>query len=173
MAEPPLFVTVGAVTGDGDEFAPENVSDFNPKYVGSMFPKPSSAVIVRLCVVPAVCEEDPVITRWVAAPAMTSNGPLIPGVRGSPPVAVAVSLAPVCAVLSVSPEITTVFVPAVIEPVTVPLRGPVPVLSVSINVVVTTTEAGVLVPSTELTVTLKGAPAVGFGPSWKDKAIAG
>jgi hypothetical protein len=48
MAEPLLFVTVGAVTGDGDEFAPENVSDFSPEYVGSMFPVPSRAVIVRL-----------------------------------------------------------------------------------------------------------------------------
>jgi hypothetical protein len=47
MAAPALLVTVGAVTGDVEEFAPENVSDFTPAYVGSTLPTASRAVIVR------------------------------------------------------------------------------------------------------------------------------
>ena len=38
MALPVLFVTVGAVTGDVEELAPENVRDFAPVYPGSNFP---------------------------------------------------------------------------------------------------------------------------------------
>ena len=73
MAAPLLLVTVGAVTGDVEELAPENVSVFGPVYAGSTFPTASRAVIVRPCAVPAVCEPVPVITRRVAAPAVNAT----------------------------------------------------------------------------------------------------
>ena len=47
IATPLLFVTVGAVTGLVDEFAPENVRFLEPVYDVAVLPYPSWAVIVR------------------------------------------------------------------------------------------------------------------------------
>jgi hypothetical protein len=61
--------------------------------------------------------------NWLAA-GSTAKGALVPAERTSPAVRVAVNSAPLPAVLKITPVTVTVFVPAFIVPVTVPLIAP-------------------------------------------------
>src|ERR1700719_3569123 len=80
-AAPFLLVAVGCVAGSGDALAPENVRETLPPdpfpNVVSVLPKLSSAVIVRVLPVPAVCVAEPVTTSLVAAPAVTLKALLV------------------------------------------------------------------------------------------------
>src|SRR5215469_8028520 len=77
---------------------------------------------------------------------ITVNGALTPSASASPLVLLASRITPTSPLLYVTPEIVTVFVPAVIVPVTVPPRVPVPADNVRVSVVSATTFAGL--PST-------------------------
>lgn len=92
---------------------------------------------------------------------MTVKVALVPGVRVSPDVRVAVSVTPVPGVDKVTPDTTTWFVPAVIVPVVVPPIVPAFPFVVSVKPVFVTTFDARLPASCDCTVTLKPLPAVG------------
>lgn len=92
---------------------------------------------------------------------VTLNAALVPAVRQSPPVRVAVMVAPVPAVASVTPVTVYTLVPASIEPVVVPPIAPAAPLVVRLKAVLVTTLLAVLVLSWDSTTTSKPAPAVG------------
>ena len=73
-----LFVAVGTLlVGSSPGLAPENVRfTFGPKPM-SVLPNASSAVMVRVLPVPAVCVPYPVTTNLVADPAVMLNAALV------------------------------------------------------------------------------------------------
>src|SRR5260221_691637 len=73
IADAALFVTVGAVTGLVELFAPLKVRLCAPGYAVSVLPYGSVAVIVSACAPPAVCDAEPVTTRRDAAAAATAT----------------------------------------------------------------------------------------------------
>ena len=116
---------------------------------------------------PAVGFEPPlteVMASLEAAAAFTVNGALLPAVRVSPLVRVAVRITPDSALVYVTPEIVTVLVPARIVPVSVPPRTPVPVFRLRVTFVLATTLAALPPAVCDCTTTAKAVPAVGFEP---------
>ncbi len=89
--------------------------------------------------------------------ASTSNGSLRPPVSASPLVRLALSSAPICAVLTVAPATVQVFVPAAIVHVVVPPSAPGPTRPSAIAVLALT-GAGVSPTSRLSTTTLNAVP---------------